>query len=172
MKNLILIRHAKSSWKDPGLSDRDRPLNKRGKRDAPAMGRTLNERRLLPDLILSSPATRARKTAVKIAKAVGYDTERVTVDEQIYLQGLPGLLNLISCLDNGLQRVYLVGHNPDLTELANRLTGADIDNMPTCAVVSIEFPVESWRDCALMQGRMNLFLRPEKGLESLAGDDA
>lgn len=162
MKNLILIRHAKSSWKDPTLSDRDRPLNSRGKRDAPAIGALLKKSRLAPDLILSSPALRARKTARKIARQVGFDPERIVVRDEIYLQDISSLLGVIADLDDRHGRVYLVGHNPELTDLANQLTGADIENIPTCGVVSVEFANDSWRECAWMKGRLVLFLRPEK----------
>lgn len=162
MKTLLLIRHAKSSWKDISLSDRERPLNKRGKRDAPAMGRQLKLRGLEPDLIISSPAVRAHKTARKIAKAVGYDPDRILMSETIYMAGVDGLLEVLQNLDEKARRVYLIGHNPDLTDTANRLTGAAIDNIPTCGVVSVKFPCDTWRECARTQGRVTLFIRPER----------
>lgn len=162
MKTLILIRHAKSSWKDTGLRDRERPLNKRGKRDAPAMGRQLSDAALLPDLIVSSPAVRAIKTARKIAKAIGYDRNRITIREEVYMGGVDSLLALIRGLDERAARVYLVGHNPDLTDLAIRLTGAGLDDIPTCGIAVLEFPCASWRECTATQGRLALLLRPER----------
>ena len=168
VKNLLLIRHAKSSWNDTTLSDRDRPLNKRGKRDAPAMGMLLKNAQLSPDLMLSSPATRAHKTARKIAKAVGYDPDRIVIREEIYLQGVSGLLDVLGGLDDTNQRIYLVGHNPELTELANQLTGAEIEYIPTCGIVSVEFDVDSWRDCVGTKGRVSLFVRPAKDKKDVA----
>jgi phosphohistidine phosphatase len=162
MKNLLLIRHAKSSWDDPSLNDRDRTLNKRGKKDAPAMGRWLMEKNLSPGLFLSSPAKRALKTAKLIAEELGYPKKKIEVREAIYMQGLDALLELIGELDDGLSRVYLVGHNPVLTDLANRLTGAGIQNVPTCGIVSVEFALPSWRDCVREGGRLALFERPAK----------
>ncbi len=162
MKNLILIRHAKSSWDDPSLIDRERPLNKRGKRDAPCMGRMLKQRELPPDLILSSPAKRALKTAKLVAGEIGYPKKRIEVREEIYAQGVEALLKLLAGLDDARERVFMVGHNPELTDLANRLTGADIGNVPTCGVVSVEFNRNHWRDCVLEGGRLGFFERPPK----------
>jgi len=168
MKNLILIRHAKSSWDDASLTDRERSLNKRGKRDAPVMGRLLKEKDLRPDRILSSPAKRALKTAKLIAEEVGYPNKRIDVREELYEQGLDALVGLVAGLDDGWDRVFLAGHNPELTDLANRLTGAGIENVPTCGVVSIEFSLERWRDCAREGGRLALFERPPKAQEGAA----
>jgi len=162
MKNLVLVRHAKSSWDDPALLDRERPLSKRGKRDAPVMGRLLKARGLAPDLILSSPAKRARKTAVKIAREIDYPKARIEIREDIYLRGVDELVDLIAALDDRWTRVMLVGHNPELTELANRLAQADILDLPTAGVVSIVFDTDTWRGCARGRGRLDLFERPPK----------
>lgn len=162
MKNLILIRHAKSSWDDPALSDRERPLNKRGKKDAPELGLLLKAKGLLPDLILSSPAKRALKTAKMIADEIDYPKKRIEVREELYEQGVKTLIELIGELDEGLERVFLIGHNPDLTDLANRLTAANIDNVPTCGMVSVVFSMTRWKQCALQGGRLALFERPVK----------
>ena len=162
MKNLILIRHAKSSWDDPALSDLERPLNKRGKRDAPVMGRLLKEKGLLPDVILASHAKRSLKTATKIAREVGYPKGRIETREAIYLHGVDALIELIRALDDHNNRVFLIGHNPDLTDLTNLLTGSNIANVGTCGVVSIEFPSISWRDISEGCGRLALFERPPK----------
>ncbi len=162
MKNLILIRHGKSCWDDPALADRDRPLNKRGKRDAPSMGRRLKDMKLKPDLILSSPAKRALKTAKLIAEEIGYPKKKIEIREELYAQGLEALASLVSGLDDKLERVYLVGHNPELTELANRLAGAEISNVPTCGVVAVDFPQKSWGESARKGGRLAFFDRPPK----------
>jgi phosphohistidine phosphatase len=162
MKNLILIRHAKSSWDDEGLSDKERPLNKRGKHDAPFMGKRLKEMGLLPDAILSSPAKRALKTAKLIAEELGYPKKRIDIRDAIYGQGTTALVELITELEENWNRIFLVGHNPDLTDLANRLAGASIENVPTCGVVSIEFFASNWPDCVREGGRLALFERPPK----------
>lgn len=146
MKTLILVRHAKSSWKDPSLADRDRPLNKRGKRDAPEMGRRLAARGGAPDLIVSSPATRALATARIIAAAVGYPADRIREDERLYLASPAEILEAIRDLEDGYERVFLFGHNPGLTELVNELSEPAVDNVPTCGVVELRLAVDRWAD--------------------------
>src|SRR5262245_44557478 len=118
MKTLFLIRHAKSSWAEPGLSDRERPLNDRGRRDAPKMGKRLAKRDAVPDLILSSPAVRALETAEIIAEKLDYRRKDIVVVDRLYGVAADDLLALIQKLDDKLQRVMLFGHNPGLTELA------------------------------------------------------
>jgi phosphohistidine phosphatase len=142
VKTLTLIRHAKSSWKKP-LPDRLRPLNKRGKREAPMMGERLAKREIEPDLIISSPATRALVTAEAIAREIGYPEEDIHADERLYGASSFELLEIIQELDNHLDHVMLFGHNPGLTDLVNDL-GCDIDNIPTCGVVKLEFDTDSW----------------------------
>jgi phosphohistidine phosphatase len=164
MKNLIVIRHAKSAWDDPSLADIDRPLNKRGKRDAPFMGALLKFRDMEPDLIVSSHAKRAQKTAGLIAEAVGYDSDAIAVDERIYLQGVPALIESIRALDDAHDRVYFIGHNPDLTELVNRLAGENLSELPTCGVAAIRFDVESWEYVMEGSGRLGFFEYPKKHL--------
>lgn len=162
MKHLILIRHAKSSWDEPALSDIDRPLNHRGKRDAPLMGGLLKARGLVPDRIVSSPAKRARKTAKLIAREIGYDAEAIDIRGSVYMQGVPALLTLVQGLSDGWERVYLIGHNPDLTDLLNALADESIDNVPTCGIAAIEFAVESWSHIMAGAGRLALFDYPKR----------
>ncbi len=162
MKTLLLIRHAKSSWKDAGRPDFDRPLNKRGKRDAPEMGRRLRERGRVPDLILSSPARRARKTAGKIAREMGYPRGAIRFEESLYGGGAAGVLSAIRRQDDSFQSLAVVGHNPALTELANRLGDREIDNIPTCGVVVLRFDVDRWEDVGDMPGVCEDFDFPRK----------
>ena len=143
MKTLLLIRHAKSSWDDTALSDKDRPLNDRGKRDAPKMGKRLARRDVKPDLILSSPAMRALTTAEIIAKKLDYKRKDIVVDDRLYAGEADDLLNVIHKLGDKRERVILVGHNPELTELAHRLS-SEITHMPTCAVAAFTFDAKSW----------------------------
>jgi phosphohistidine phosphatase len=143
MKTLFLIRHAKSSWDNTALPDKDRPLGDRGKRDAPKMGKRLQERDVKPDLILSSPAIRALTTAEIIAKKLDYKLKDIVVDDRLYGGEADDLLNVIHKLGDNLERVMLFGHNPELTELAHHLS-SEIARMPTCAVAEFTFGTKSW----------------------------
>jgi phosphohistidine phosphatase len=143
MKTLFLIRHAKSSRNDTALPDKDRPLNDRGRRDAPKMGDRLAKRDVKPDLILSSPAMRALKTAEIIAKQLDYKRKNIVVDDRLYAVAADDLLDVIHKLGDKLERVMLFGHNPELTELAHRLS-SKITHMPTCAVAEFTFDAKSW----------------------------
>lgn len=143
MKTLFLIRHAKSSWDNAALPDKDRPLSDRGKRDAPKMGKRLAKRDVKPDLILSSPAMRALTTAEIIAKRLDYKLKEIVVDDRLYAGEADDLLKLIHELGDTLKRVMLFGHNPELTELAHRLS-SEITHMPTCAVAEFTFDAKSW----------------------------
>ena len=143
MKTLYLVRHAKSSRDDPRLADKERPLNDRGRRDAPRMGKRLAERGVKPDLILSSPAVRALATAEIIAKDLDYKTKDIVVDERLYGGTAEDLLEIIRGLGDKTKRAMLFGHNPELAELAHRLCGY-ITDMPTCAVAEFTFNTKSW----------------------------
>ena len=143
MKTLFLIRHAKSSWDDTTLPDEDRPLNDRGKRNAPKMGKRLAKRDVKPDLILSSPASRALTTAGIIAQQLNYKLKDIVVDDRLYPGAVHDLLKMIHEFGDKLDRVMLVGHNPALAELAQRLS-SEITRMPTCAVAELKFNAKSW----------------------------
>jgi len=143
MKMLFLVRHAKSSWDEPALPDKDRSLNDSGKRDAPRMGERLAKRDVRPDLILSSPARRALTTAQIIAKKLDYKRKDIVVDDRLYAVEADDLLHVIRKLGDKPKRVMLFGHNPELTELAHRLSNK-ITHMPTCAVAEFMFDAKSW----------------------------
>lgn len=143
-KTLYLVRHAKSSWDDPSLDDRERPLNKRGRRNAPDMGERLRTQGFRPEHIISSPANRARTTAGIIATELGMDPEAIEIEDDLYFKGVRGMLQTIERADDGHASLMLVGHNPTMTDLLNRLTHAGIYNMPTCAIAIIGFPMASW----------------------------
>lgn len=144
MKELTLVRHAKSSWKNSTLDDHERPLNKRGEQDAPMMGARLAKRNYRPDLIMSSSAVRALETARIISKKLGYRRQDIVVEERLYGASVRDLLAVIGKVDDSVNRVMLFGHNPGLTELANRLSSRQIDNLPTCGVVQLECDTHSW----------------------------
>ena len=145
MKTLFLVRHAKSSRDDPSLPDRSRPLDDRGKQDAPMMGKRLAKRDVKPDLLVSSPALRALTTAQLIAGELGYQRKDIVVDDRLYASSPDDLLAVIRALDKKLGRVMLFGHNPEFTELAHRLSSEIID-MPTCAVAEFSFDTKAWPD--------------------------
>jgi phosphohistidine phosphatase len=144
MKTLLILRHAKSSWKDPYLADHDRPLNKRGKRDAPIMGLLLREKGLLPDLILCSTAKRARKTVESVVESSGYDGQ-VQLTRDFYQAYPVAFFTILGEIPDEYQRVMIVGHNPDLEELVEMLTG-DYELMPTAALAQVGLPIQSWEE--------------------------
>lgn len=153
MKRLVVIRHAKSSWKDPGVRDFDRPLSKRGKTDAPEMGLRLAKRSLVPDRLLSSPAKRAIRTAEIIAGAIGFPAGRITRMDRLYGAGVADLVGILRELDDSAETVYLVGHNPGLTDLVNFLSSAFLDNLPTCGLFCADFEISSWKEIDRQRGR-------------------
>lgn len=147
MKRLTLVRHAKSDWSLPGQNDWDRPLNKRGQRDAPEMARRLRSRRLKPDLILSSPAVRALTTAAVMARELKVPATHVLQDERLYLASPGDLLAVIRELGGESRQLMVFGHNPGITEFANRLSAGDqIDNLPTCGVFTAQFDIAAWQE--------------------------
>ena len=146
MKILTLIRHAKSSWKYAGLDDMDRPLNRRGNRDAPLMGEFLAARGCRPDTIFTSPALRALRTAEAIAAGIDYAQRRIVLDARLYHADTDDLLDAVKSMDASLGWVACVGHNPGLTDLANILGRKRIDNVPTAGVVEIRFGCDRWAD--------------------------
>jgi phosphohistidine phosphatase len=154
VKRLTLVRHAKSDWSLPGQDDWDRPLNRRGQRDAPEMARRLRSRRLKPDLILSSPAVRALTTASVMARELKVPAAQVLQDERLYLAEAADLLATIRELGGEVQHLMVFGHNPGMTDCANRLSaGEHIDNLPTCGVFTALFDLSDWRDLAWHGGQ-------------------
>lgn len=162
MKRIVLIRHAKSSWADSSLADIDRPLNGRGKRDAPFMGKRLQQHGVKPDVVLCSPAKRARKTAKIIAKAVGFPKSSLRYDQQIYYAGPRVLLHLLKDLDDVADVVFLVGHNYAITDFCCQLSGESIDNIPTCGIAAIDFPLTEWQGLTTGGGKLAFFDYPKK----------
>ena len=144
MKTLTLVRHAKSSWNDTGLADRDRPLNGRGEHDAPMMGARLKDSGLRPSLLISSPAVRAWTTARIIAAEIGYPREFLQRDERLYLAGTAEIQAVIAEQDVGFNNIMLFGHNPGFTEFANRLVPGITSNVPTCGIVSVDLETDDW----------------------------
>jgi len=145
MKTLTLVRHAKSSWRDTVLGDRERPLNKRGTRDAPIMGRRAVDAGIRPSLIISSPAVRAWTTASVFATELEYPVEFLQREDDIYLASLDSLLDVVASQDAGFNSLMLFGHNPGLTDFANFLSPGLTNNLPTAGIVSVQFDQEDWQ---------------------------
>jgi len=162
VKRLILIRHAKSSWKETGVPDFERPLNKRGKEDAPRMGRRLADRGYLPDLIISSPAKRAVSTVKRIAREIGIPKQEMISDTRLYEALAPDMLRVIRGVDDQYGSVAICGHNPGLTDLCSLLSGRCMENIPTCGVVVLVIDVQSWKDVSSGTGEITCFDYPKR----------
>ena len=160
MKTLYLIRHGKSSWTDNSLADKERPLKERGERNAKMMAKVLRKMGIAPKHIVSSPANRALSTAKIFAKGLDYDEKKIAVNELLYFEGINNIVNVIHRLDDKHDVVFIFGHNPDLTEIANRFSESAIDNVPTSGVVGIEFKADEWKDASFSNGKMVFFDYP------------
>jgi len=160
MKKLYIIRHAKSSWKDTMLDDFDRPLNKRGKLNAPFMGDILKNKNISPDIIISSPALRAKKTAEIIAEKTAYSKE-IKFDRNIYEAETQELYKILSMVSDDEYIVFLFGHNPTLNMFAEEYVNFH-DNIPTCGIVEIEFTCSKWADISAKNARLKSFEYPKK----------
>lgn len=146
MKTIIFIRHAKSSWKFPELTDFERPLNKRGKRDAPEMAIRLNKRAIRPDLIVSSTAVRAKMTATYFAELLDYPIAKIQEEYKIYDASVNDIMEVIASIDNHYSSILIFGHNPSFTTLANHFSDSIIENVPTCGMFGVSFNTKKWAD--------------------------
>jgi len=165
-KELILVRHAKSSWGDPGLADHDRPLNKRGEHNAPEMGQRLESHGVRPDAIFTSTAMRAATTADTIAGMIGFSADRIKRDRELYHADVADWLAWLAQLDDAWATVMAFGHNPGLTELVAGLWGLPILNVPTCGVVLLHFELKEWKNAAERKPTAALFDYPKNQLGS------
>ena len=162
MKNLFLTRHAKSSWNNSGLADIDRPLNERGKKAAPFMGKLIVDKGEKPELLISSPANRALSTAKAFGEVMGLVENDIIVNRAIYSAGAQQLLELVQNQDDLHKSIMLFGHNPTFTSFVNMLTGSNIMNVVTCGVVRIDFEYSSWTDIDFGSGRLVYYEYPKK----------
>ena len=163
MKNITLLRHAKSEWHCPGVDDHDRPLNKRGFNAAPQMGSYLEKRGLKPDLLLSSTALRARTTAELIADKLQVKREKIQLVKELYLASIPDYEEVIRSIDDtaGNEHVMIFSHNPGTHELARYLTGGnEIERFTTCAVAIIELNINHWGEIGPDCGKLTHFATP------------
>ncbi|MGK0256264.1 MAG: phosphohistidine phosphatase [Arcobacteraceae bacterium] len=160
MKKLVIIRHAKSDWDDSSLNDFDRPLNKKGLKDALSMGKFLKEKNLLPDFMISSPATRAITTAQIIAKEVQYE-KAITPNQYIYEAYVNTLQEIVSYIHDSNDVVFLVGHNPGVSSLSYMLSVMK-ESIPTAALVEIDFNCDSWMDISKENSTLISYDFPKK----------
>jgi phosphohistidine phosphatase len=161
MKTLLVLRHAKSSWSDPALDDHERPLNRRGREDAPRMGELLREYGLMPDVIISSDAVRARLTAEAVAGAARYEGQ-ILLDQNLYMAAPADIISRLRTVRKNAETVMIVGHNPGLEELVAQLTGEQQD-LPTAALAQIVLPIDQWRDLTRStRGRLSGHWRPKE----------
>jgi len=144
LKTLLLIRHAKSSWDDAGLSDFERPLNDRGKKDAPMMADRLHERGIRIDAFITSPARRAKKTAEQFAKRYKKEGEEIVLKTELYMAGDETFYAVMEKLNDQFDCVAVFSHNPGITDFANSLTDARTDNIPTCGIFAVSIEAKKW----------------------------
>jgi len=161
MKTIYLVRHAKSSWKYPNLDDFERPLNKRGRKNAPFMGNVLKNLKVAPDLVISSPANRAATTARFIAAAIKYPLENIRYSEAIYEFSENALIHVVKQIDDTVNKAMIVGHNPAINALANYIGDRPIGNIPTCGVYCVKLDISSWKKIGENCGKLKFFEFPK-----------
>ncbi|MEZ4992727.1 MAG: histidine phosphatase family protein [Saprospiraceae bacterium] len=162
MKMLYLIRHAKSSWDHPELRDIDRPLGSRGLRDAPFMATMIRKEGVKPDKIVSSPARRAHTTAIFFANGLGMDAQEIVLNEDIYEAFGSDILRIANHWPDDWNTVFLFGHNPTFTTVANYFADEMIDNVPTCGIVAISLDADRWKDVERGAGSVLHFWYPKQ----------
>jgi phosphohistidine phosphatase len=169
MKTLLLMRHAKSSWKDTSIPDHDRPLAKRGLRDSNRMGELLGQRELIPQVILCSSAVRAAETARIIDEVCGCNCP-VTLSDKLYLAEADTYISELSQLPDDLERVMLIGHNPGLESLLQVLSG-QIESLPTAVIAYLSLPIQHWADLITStEGELIELWRPKELAEEVKTD--
>ncbi len=146
MKKLYLVRHAKSSWREEGISDFDRPLKGRGIRDAHTTAQWLSKQEATPELMISSPATRAMHTALIFAQELQYPFSDILIEADLYHGGMDDIHRSLAKLDDSINAVYLFGHNPTLTNFVNHCIDHIIDNVPTTGVACLKFESAEWKN--------------------------
>jgi len=161
MKQLYLIRHAKSSWEHNDLHDHDRPLNKRGLQDAPEMGNRLKSLGITPSALITSTANRALSTAKAIAAQIKYPSEEIILDSNLYHSSEDEILEIVHQIDNKYDSAMLFGHNPGFTWFANELGSLNIDNIPTCGIVGFNLDAKSWQEINWGNGKLLFFDYPK-----------
>ncbi|NMM49635.1 SixA phosphatase family protein [Marinigracilibium pacificum] len=159
MKTLILLRHAKSSWSDPFLDDFDRPLNKRGRLNAPEMGKRLRMINMIPDTVIASPAARAAATAIHACESMGYPKEEIIWERDLYHASASTIWHIIRQYASG-DKVMVVSHNPGLNSIAYQM-GLSVGNIPTAGILSVNFSVKDWSKVGPEVARLDFFDFPK-----------
>jgi phosphohistidine phosphatase len=167
MKTLILVRHAKSSWDEIGLPDAERPLNERGKKDAPEMAKRLKKKDLPIDQFISSPAKRARRTARFFAEEFDVKKNDILITEDLYAADPEDFGKVIAKADDAYSTIALFSHNPGITDFANSLTTVRIDNMPTCGIFAVQAEADNWKSFEQAEKKFLFFDYPKNPLEKL-----
>ena len=165
MKTLLLVRHAKSDWGNAGLDDFDRPLNERGKKDAPVMAERLLDKKIKIDAFIASPAKRAKKTASIFASAYKKDKDNIIFKDELYGAPENVFYDVITAMDNKFDSIAVFSHNPGITGFANLLTTTRIDNIPTCGVFAIKADCNKWFGFKDAKKDFLFFDYPKSGLE-------
>lgn len=160
-RQLILIRHTKSSWKDYSLPDFDRPLKKDRIPDAKNMAKKLHTLHLKPDLILCSPAKRTRQTAEYFCNELGYDFNRVRFDQRLYESSAEEIREVVSETPDEIKTLIVVGHNPSLTHFANMFNGISVPDFPTTGVAWLELDADDWNIRSVTPCKLKWFLTPK-----------
>lgn len=163
MKQLLLVRHAKSDWENPGLADIDRPLSDRGKRDAPAMAHRLLDKKIKIDAFIASPAKRAAKTAKIFAAEFGKKKDKIVFDEKLYLAEPAAFFEVIAGIDDERDCVALFSHNNGITDFANLLTDMRVENIPTTGIFAVKADCNSWKDFKHAKKEFLFFDYPKAG---------
>jgi len=161
-RRITLIRHAKSDWGHPELSDFDRPLNQRGEHDAPFMGDILKQQNIAFDLVLASPARRAITTAKEICNTLDYEPNNIEQKRELYLASATEMLHIIQSVDDAVNHLALVSHNPGITTLVNMLGDMPIGNMPTCGIAILQTGIGSWAELETNTCKTIDFLFPKR----------
>lgn len=162
MKQLTIVRHAKSSWDLPEMEDYYRPLNPRGVKNSYAIGDELAVRGVFPDLVVTSPAVRAMNTSIIISRKLDFSLERIEANANMYEASVTDVMKIMSGINDSVSHAMLVGHNPTLTMLINRLQKKPLDNLPTCGVYHLEFDISSWSEIYDAKGKVQFALFPKE----------
>ncbi len=163
MKHILLIRHAKSSWDDSSLSDFERPLNERGKTDAPVMAKKLGNKKIKIDALVSSPAKRAKQTAKHFTKEFGLKKKNIVFEPKLYEAGEENFYEVVENFKNKWDSVAIVSHNPGITSFADSLTDTDIDDMPTCSIFAVKVDTDKWKNFRAAKKEFWFFDYPRAG---------
>lgn len=160
MKTLFIVRHAKSSWEDPQLSDHDRPLLPIGTKKTKRIAKYLLERQIVPDLMLSSTARRAYETAKLVAENIGYPIDLIKTSTELYHAGSGDIFTELYAVDNTINSVMIFGHNPTFTYFVNQYLDPRIENLPTSGLVSVDFVCDKWEDINVSKFQVNFVVFP------------